>query len=744
MTNLLRLLLPLAFAGAAFAGENFEQTSPNEFQDKVIRAERLSQIAKGDSGTKAAFAKAAALFYSGDLEGASAAYEGLLGKDADLDGSILIRMAKIQLNSGEFSKMRATLKRAGTILTTDKWEKTANSMRAEASLRDTTLNDAAKADSLAAFLNKYQKGERSTELRFEYAKLSEKIGKTKQAKKAYLRVLGAGSPKADSAFAAVQRLHEEAVKSETLEEKWAYAKLVCNNGKAEECLSLIDEVLALDLKTAPAKDTSAPESAEDSVLSRLPPSNFDLGTRKTIWEKRAVALRSLGKLNEAYKQFKFLLDSVEQKPLWMQSALKLLRNDEAKNAKAIAELDSALHELSRYSKENANNLWLRGFEFEQKKNYVKAIQCYKSLNNQKFGSNNRRQWAAFRIGLIYFKEGNYAEAEKAFLEAKKLPFTWSASGSRMFLGDTYLKQGKDSLARAAYLECIKDFPLGYYAHRSRTKLKEAGLMKEGEIPMARGQKMSDAEALEWVRKHQKKMPAKYSAKTLEQVKKLLDCGFIDEATDLYQAEFSKNSKQLDFLYEYGTLFMNAGETALGYRLARAFQNRMPREALANAPEAVLKFLYPTPYRKQVLKYSGTAIDPFFVYSVMRQESIFDFQIASPAGARGLLQIMPATGKALAQLEGIEGFDPDMLYNAYLNIRLGIRYLVDLKREYSDDYMYVLGNYNAGPKPTKRWQNAGKGVPWDIRAEDISYWETRDYVKRVMGNYWIYEEIWGKL
>ena len=146
-------------------------------------------------------------------------------------------------------------------------------------------------------------------------------------------------------------------------------------------------------------------------------------------------------------------------------------------------------------------------------------------------------------------------------------------------------------------------------------------------------------------------------------------------------------------------------------------------------------------KERVFAKADSAIDPYFVYSVMRQESIFDFQITSPVGACGLLQIMPATGKTLAELEGIKNFTPNMLYNAYLNIRLGIRYLIDLKQEYQNDYMYVLGNYNAGPKPTKRWQKAGEGASWDLRAEDISYWETRDYVKRVMGNYWIYQEIW---
>ena len=162
------------------------------------------------------------------------------------------------------------------------------------------------------------------------------------------------------------------------------------------------------------------------------------------------------------------------------------------------------------------------------------------------------------------------------------------------------------------------------------------------------------------------------------------------------------------------------------------------------PLDVLHYLFPVPYKDQVKYHSGTRIDPFFVYSVMRQESIFNFQIVSPAGACGLLQIMPATGRMLAKQEGLANFDPSQLYNAYLNIRLGIRYLVDLKAEYKDDYMYVLGNYNAGPKPTRRWQAAGAGLPWDIRAEDISYWETRDYVKRVMGNYWIYQEIYDEL
>lgn len=732
--------LVFLFSVFSFSQDSLEQVSPEKFQNQILRSERLKKIAADSSRSKEQreFANAAVLYYSGKFEEASKQYESLLTQNDSLAGNILLRLAEIHLQSKNFTELRKTLFRAGNFLTTASWERKALYLRTKASLLDSTLSESDKVDSTALFLNHFPKSSEATEIRFQYAKYSEAIGNKKQAKKAYLRVLAAGYNPEDSTFNAVRRLRTDS-EEETVEEKWAYTQIVCKNGKPEECLSLIDSVWALDSLNAMPKD-SILETAEDSLLFRLPPSHFDLETRKKIWEKRAVALRGAGKTEESYKQFRFLIDSVETKALWIQSSIKLLRKDEEKNSKEIAKLDSLLEEINKFGNENANNLWLRGFEFEQKKKYKQAIECYKKLNHAKFKSNKKRQWALFRIGLIYLKQNNYEQAAKTFEEASKLPFTWSASGARMFLGDSYLVLGNDSLARKAYLDCIKDFPLGYYAHRSREKLLSANLLPKENIPLAKGTPLSEKETLQWIQKQQKR-PGSFSNTTFLNVQKLLDYGFVENALELFQTDYAKNSKRLDFLYAYGNLFLEANEVAQAYRLARAFQNRIDRKVLADAPVSVLRFLYPLPYKERVFEKAGSAIDPYFVYSVMRQESIFDFQITSPVGARGLLQIMPATGKTLAELEGIQNFEPDNLYNAYLNIRLGIRYLIDLKQEYNNDYMYVLGNYNAGPKPAKRWQKAGEGLSWDLRAEDISYWETRDYVKRVMGNYWIYQEIW---
>jgi soluble lytic murein transglycosylase len=656
-------------------------------------------------------------------------------------------MAKARFMQGDFVKMRKTLELGTKFATDAAFDKSASRMRIEAAMADSTLTDHAHADSLKAFLEKYPKGDDAAALKYRYAEYLEQFKQLKQAKRLYMQLLTSATAYKDSAFAAIRRLRKVKGAPESLTEKVAYAKMACAKDEIDNCLALLDSIRILDSLQVAKKPETALPPPEDSLQKLLPPSTLDMGTRIMLWEKRAVVLRSLKREKESIAQFKFLLDSVEARPLWMQSTLRLYRNDAKKYAKEIKTMDSLLQEVNRYSKENANNLWVRGFEYEQKEQYDSAIVCFRTLADKKFKNNIKRQWAKFRIGFIYFKQEKWNEAVAAFIDATKDPFLWSGSGARMFLGDAYLKLGKDSLAREAYLDCIRDFPLAYYAHRSRTKLVDNKLMDAKQVPFAHGVAMSPEETLAWIRASQKVgVPdTTYNPRRYKRIRELFLYGFTDEAFALYDEARKKNFRRLDFLYEYGMLFYEVGETSAGYRLARQFQNNIDRRRLMSPPISVLHYLYPIPFTEQVKFHSGDRIDPFFVYSVMRQESIFNFLISSPVGACGLLQIMPATGKMLAGKENIaEWFDPQMLFNPYMNIRLGIRYLVDLKAEYSDDYMYVLGNYNAGPKPTKRWQAAGEGKPWDVRAEEISYWETRDYVKRVMGNYWIYQEIYDGL
>ena len=723
-----------------------EQIAPDDFHNRVVRADRAKRSME-DTALAADvrdYARAAYYYYTEKWDSAYAAYDALRARDPKLESEVVLRMAKSKFRINDYDGMRAALKLGAKFAKNDAFARTAARLRVEAALADSSLGEKAHADSLKAFLDKFPKGDDAAVLKYRYAVYLEQNKQQKQAKRYYMQLLTTSTPYRDSAFTAIRRLRAVQAAPETLAEKVAYAKMACAKDEAQSCMALLDSIRILDEKTVAENPQSAQPAPEGSPLAELK-SSLDMNTRITLWDKRGNALKALNRNDEAIAQFTFLVDSVEARAVWIQAALRLHRSATKKNAKEIRRLDAMLQSANKYSKENANNLWVKGFEYEQKENYDSAVVAFEKLADKRFGSNIKHQWAKFRIGFIYFKQEKWADAEKALAEAKKEPFLWSGSASRYFLAETYKKQGKDSLAREAFLDCIADFPLGYYAHRSRMMLVEYELMEKFEVPYAKGVSMTPEATLAWVQNLQKgaKDPT-YTQERFDRIKKLFQYGFSDEAFALYDEARKKNAKRLDFLYEYGKLFYDMGEIAAGYRLARQFQANIDRRLLADAPIGILHYLFPTPYRDQVKFHAGTRIDPFFVYSVMRQESIFDYQITSPAGACGLLQIMPATGKMLAKQESLDVFDPSQLYNPYMNIRLGTRYLVDLKAQYKDDYMYVLGNYNAGPKPTKRWQAAGEGKTWDIRAEEISYWETRDYVKRVMGNYWIYQEIYDTL
>lgn len=725
-----------------------EQIDPKVFQDVEVRYNRVKAASEDTTLSKNIrdFATAAMFYYKGDWANSFAAYDSLRGRDSFLDGSVILRMATAQFNLGDYAKMRETLAMNKVLEKNSTWLRQADLLRIRAVAFDKKLSDKAQADSLKAFIDKYPKTDESASFKYRYAQYMEQFKKTKEAKRVYMQLLTSAAFK-DSAFASIKRLRQERVSPESLSEKVAYAKIACGKEEASACLSLLDSIQIMDADLLAKNPESAVAPAEDSLQSKLPVSTLPMSDRIALWEKRASVYRNLGREDDAIKQYIFLVDSVEAKKDWIETALKRMRTvSSTKYAKIIKRYDSKLQVVSKYSKSTGDNLWRRGFDYEQVEKYDSALICYKELADKRYNKSSFRSWAKFRTGFVYFKMEQWQNAVDMFLQAKDENDRWSSSGARMFLGDAYMKLGQDSLAREAYLDCIHDFPLSSYAHRSRVKLVENKLMDSTQVPFAHGTEMSAEETLKWIRDAQKagKPDSSYSPERYDRIKTLFLYGFSDHAFNLYDQARKKNAKRLDFLYEYGLLFYEMGEVAAGYRLARQFQANIDRRLLLAPPMGVLHYLYPTPFKDQVKFHSGSRIDPFFVYSVMRQESIFNFEIASPAGACGLLQIMPSTGKMLAKQENLETFDPKQLYNPYMNIRLGIRYLVDLKAAYKDDYMYVLGNYNAGPKPTKRWQAASGHLPWDIRSEEISYRETRDYVKRVMGNYWIYQEIYDEL
>jgi soluble lytic murein transglycosylase len=141
---------------------------------------------------------------------------------------------------------------------------------------------------------------------------------------------------------------------------------------------------------------------------------------------------------------------------------------------------------------------------------------------------------------------------------------------------------------------------------------------------------------------------------------------------------------------------------------------------------------------------GDEVEPAMVYAIARQESAFNPRAVSSAGARGLMQLMPATAKKTAQRFGV-GFNLDRLVeDPSYNAKLGSAHLGELMEDWKGSHILAFASYNAGGGNVKKWIDAYGDprkphvdvVDW---IERIPFYETRNYVQRVMENLLVYRQ-----
>ncbi len=154
--------------------------------------------------------------------------------------------------------------------------------------------------------------------------------------------------------------------------------------------------------------------------------------------------------------------------------------------------------------------------------------------------------------------------------------------------------------------------------------------------------------------------------------------------------------------------------------------------------------YPTPNWQPD---SGWRVDKALVYAHTLEESRFRSKVVSPAGAYGLMQIMPAAATDFARERGLAGADRAFLSKPSTNMEVGQRHLErlrDMRQATGGLLPKVIAAYNAGPKPVGEWNGLVRdgGDPL-LYIESIPYWETRGYVTTVLRNYWMYEGVGGK-
>ena len=334
--------------------------------------------------------------------------------------------------------------------------------------------------------------------------------------------------------------------------------------------------------------------------------------------------------------------------------------------------------------------------------------------------------AAWRTGWQRFDQRRYEESYNAFKGLKEhFPGNRYAMGAHFWMAKIRERQNEPALAQKLYKE-VAEARYWYYSARAKAILGVDGSELE---PKA----VQDAELPE-----RQACPA--------QVPMLMALGLYEDA--IPQLDYHINTVSLPEQKCFHDLIACYEGLAMYDKARKATEKSLESSAFANATRADLEKLqhklYPRYYADTVEKYAKMYnVDTFLIAAMILEESRYNAEAVSWAGAIGLMQIMPATGRELARKLKIRRFRTSMLKRPDVNIRMGTKYIGELNAWFDGNIMHVIGAYNGGPGRMERWVSTKNIKDIDLFVEKITIRETRLHIKKVIDSYDNYVEIYGK-
>lgn len=226
---------------------------------------------------------------------------------------------------------------------------------------------------------------------------------------------------------------------------------------------------------------------------------------------------------------------------------------------------------------------------------------------------------------------------------------------------------------------------------------------------------------------------------------LLQLELYDEALPelLAARTVNKTASAPDEDYTIARLSLQAGLPNRAVRFAEQLWKGIPTDyAIDLAPRDLVELLYPVPFRESLIKHAvSRGVDPRFVLSIARQESRFQADAKSVAAARGMMQFIPSTANDIAAELKLPKFDQNDLYNADTAILFGSQYLSNLFKQFPDQPQAVAGAYNGGADNLTRWIARSRSNEADRYVPEIGFTQTRDYVYKVLANFWTYQRLY---
>ncbi len=393
-------------------------------------------------------------------------------------------------------------------------------------------------------------------------------------------------------------------------------------------------------------------------------------------------------------------------------------------ASRLDRLDTIEESLASLARQYGQSSWRREalivaggeyFALNQPENYERVYwSCY-----QDFPSSPRAAYCHWRVAFSAYIHRRPDAADLLKAHVSLFPRSGSTPAALYFLAR--LTDSPDP-----YQQILRQFPNDYYA------------------VLARGRLQLEAAPATFALRSGIFQPAPAARFRFERARLLETAALHDLAiTELrFGGEHAEHPEAIGL--ELARLCSARDEFARGIRFLKRYASGYVYTPLTDAPREFWLLAYPLPYLEPLENYSEQqGLDPFMVAALVRQESEFDPQVISRAGAYGLTQVMPSTGRELSRSLGIRGFRTGMLTDPAVNLRLGTVYLKRLLTQLDGQWELALAAYNAGKTRAIAWQSRSEFREPAEYIESIPFPETHNYVKVVLRNADLYRRLYSK-
>ena len=385
------------------------------------------------------------------------------------------------------------------------------------------------------------------------------------------------------------------------------------------------------------------------------------------------------------------------------------------------------------------------------------IETWARLANE-YPSSQEAPYAVFLMGVLDYRRGQYSFALDSF--NRSLVFSQSPEDQAralLWMGKTQQKLGDMNAASTAWREGQNRDSGGYYSERARDLLLER-------VPFASPTSTNFSpdliqeriEAEVWMRLtfnlgndvDLSNLGPLASDERIIRGKEYWDLGFYEEARDEFENLRTQLETQLDAVNSYRlTTYL----LVLGMYKTAIFSARQicTIAGLDEHTDSMMAPAYFSHIRYGVYflnlvnpEAQNDGFDPLFVYSVIRQESLFEGFVSSVADARGLMQIIPPTGAQIAtELGKPLDYTEDDLDRPYVSILFGTHYLAKNRTLFNGDIYATLAAYNGGPGNALQWKGLAGDDP-DLFLESVRFEETRNYIRNIYEIFVVYRRLYG--